>query len=154
MKKFAAAVAAALVLTLLWTPSAQAQQMTVGSWSGTWTPVGQLPAGQRHAPKDPQQISFAVRLAVNNPQGQVVIGNSQYAMEMLSVYDQDTDGQPEYFTFAWQPREDYWLSCTLTNRGDERFSGLCWDMNSSEGWMEMWRGGARAPTPGEGRPTG
>ena len=157
MKKFA--VAAALALFLLWTPDAQAQDATMAQWVGTWTPVGSLPAGQRHAPKDAQTIEFAVRLAANDAQGQVVIdrpaGTTQYKMENLTVYF-GASGQPpaEYFTFAWEPREDYWLSCTLSNRGGEpmRFSGLCWDETQREGWMEMWRGRGQAPTPQEGRP--
>lgn len=159
MKKYAAAAVAFLVLTLLWTPGAQAQDATVGQWMGTWTPVGKLPAGQRHAPKDAQQVSFAVRLAVNNPQGQVVMGNSQYKMENLNVYDVDQMGPVDHFSFSWQPREEYWVSCTLAAREGERattgirYSGLCWDENQTEGWMEMWSSpGQSVPTPQQGRP--
>ena len=153
MKKFA--VAAALALFLFWTPDAQAQDATMAQWVGTWTPVGSLPAGQRHAPKDADQIKFAVKLTTQNPSGQVVIdrpsGTTQYKMESLMVYNSDGQGEADYFTFAWEPREDYWLSCTLSNRGESRFSGLCWDETQREGWMQMWRGGGNVPQPAEGR---
>lgn len=159
MKKYTTAAVALLVLTLLWAPGARGQDATVGQWMGTWTPIGQLPAGQRHAPEEAQMVNYAVRLAVNNAQGQVVMGNTQYKMENLKVYDADRMGPVDHFSFAWEPRPGYWVSCTLAGReGDQattgiRYSGLCWDENRSEGWMEMWSSpGQSVPTPQQGRP--
>jgi hypothetical protein len=136
MKKFA--VAAALALMFVWTPEAQAQDMTVANYKGMWTPIGQLPAGVRHVTKNAQEVSVILQVQTNNPQGALVMGNSQYQWKNIA-----TTGAPpvDHFSFSMELRPDYWVSCTMARRESDgaRYSGLCWDEARTEGWLQMTR---------------
>ncbi len=151
MKKFA--VAAALALMFVWTPDAQAQDMTVASYTGSWTAIGQLPAGVRHVTKDAQQVSAVLQVEAKRNQGQLVVGNDQFPWENIT-----TVGTPpvDSFSFAMELRPDYWVSCTMAKREADgsRYSGLCWDEAQREGWLELNRraGGTQSPQSGQGRP--
>jgi hypothetical protein len=143
MKKFAVSLAT-VAFVFLGAADGQAQDKTVATWTGSWTPIGQLAAGQHHPAKDAMKVTFAVRLATNNPSGTILVPGpggqeTRHPMEMLKVYDSDDAPPVDYFTFAWEMRPDYWVSCTLANREPTRFSGLCWDNSQNEGWMEMVR---------------
>lgn len=151
MKKFV--VAAALALMFVWTPEAQAQDMTVASYRGMWTPIGQLPAGVRHVTKDAQEINVVLRVQTKNVQGSLVMGGQQIQWKNIV-----TAGEPpvDSFSFGMELRPDYWVSCTMAKRESDgsRYSGLCWDDAHREGWMEMHRraGATDQPMPGQGRP--
>ena len=151
MKKFV--VAAALALMFVWTPEAQAQDMTVASYRGMWTPIGQLPAGVRHVTKDAQEINVVLRVQTKNVQGSLVMGGQQIQWKNIV-----TAGEPpvDSFSFGMELRPDFWVSCTMAKRESDgsRYSGLCWDDAHSEGWMEMHRraGATDQPMPGQGRP--
>ncbi len=151
MKKFV--VAAALALMFVWTPEAQAQDMTVASYRGMWTPIGQLPAGVRHVTKDAQEINVVLQVQTKNVQGSLVMGGQQIQWKNIV-----TAGEPpvDNFSFGMELRPDYWVSCTMAKRESDgsRYSGLCWDDAHREGWMEMHRraGATDQPLPGQGRP--
>ena len=151
MKKFV--VAAALALMFVWTPEAQAQDMTVASYRGMWTPIGQLPAGVRHVTKDAQEINVVLRVQTKNVQGSLVMGGQQIQWKNIV-----TAGEPpvDSFSFGMELRPDFWVSCTMAKRESDgsRYSGLCWDDAHREGWMEMHRraGATDQPMPGQGRP--
>ena len=151
MKKFV--VAAAMALMFVWTPEAQAQDMTVANYQGMWTTVGQLPAGVRHVTKDAQEVAVILQVQTNNPQGQLLVGDQQYQWKNIV-----TAGSPpvDNFSFAMELRPDYWVSCTLAKREADgaRYSGLCWDEGHNEGWLQLKRraGATNQPEAAEGRP--
>ena len=150
MKKFAVA---ALALLFVWTPEAQAQDMTVANYRGMWTSIGELPAGVRHVTKDAQEVSVVFQVQTNNPQGMLVMGNNQYEWKNIV-----TTGTPpvDHFSFGMELRPDYWVSCTLAKREADgsRYSGLCWDETQTEGWLELKRraGATNEPEARQGRP--
>mgnify|MGYP003572733889 FL=1 len=146
-------VAAAFTLLFVWTPEAQAQDMTVATYQGMWTSVGQLPAGVRHVTKDAQEIAVVMQIATNNPQGQLVMGGNQYEWKnIVTVGDPPVD----HFSFGMELRPDYWVSCTLAKRESDgsRYSGLCWDEGHREGWLQLTRraGATNQPEAAQGRP--
>jgi hypothetical protein len=145
MKKFV--VAAALALMFVWTPQAQGQDMTVASYKGSWTPIGQLPAGVRHVTKDAQAVDIVLQIQTKKPQGQLVMGGQQIQWKNIV-----TAGEPpvDNFSFGMLLREDYWVSCTLAKRESDgsRYSGLCWDDAHREGWMELTRRAGATEAPG------
>ena len=134
MKKFV--VAAALTLLFVWTPDARAQDMTVASYEGSWTPIGQLPAGVRHVTEAAQDVDVVLQVQTSDPQGKLMLGGQDYEWKNIV-----TTGTPpvDNFSFAMELRDDYWVSCTLAKRADDgsRYSGLCWDEARREGWMEV-----------------
>jgi hypothetical protein len=133
MKKFV--VAAALALMFIWTPEAQAQDMTVANYQGTWTPIGQLPAGVRHVTKDAMDISVVLQIEAKRNQGQLVMGGQQYQWKnIVTVGDVPVDS----FSFGMELRPDYWVSCKAQR----------------EGWLQMSRraGPTQAPQAEQGRP--
>lgn len=151
MKKFA--VAAALALLFVWTPDAQAQDMTVASYVGSWTPIGQLPAGVRHVTKNSQKAEFVMQVQTNKPQGQMMLGGQAYPWKLLG----SQGGPPvDSFSFGMELQKDYWVSCTVAKREADgsRYSGLCWDEAQREGWINVQKraGEVAAPQPAEGRP--
>ena len=146
MKKFVVAVAA-LALMFVWTPEAQAQDMTVANYQGMWTPVGQLPADVRHVTKDAQEVSVVLQVEAKKNQGYLVMGGNQYQWKnIVTVGDPPVD----HFSFGMELRPDYWVSCTLAKREADgtRYSGLCWDEGHREGWMQLTRraGSTTAPS--------
>lgn len=146
MKKFVVAVAA-LALMFVWTPDAQAQDMTVANYVGSWTPVGQLPAGVRHVTKDAQEVTVVLAIQAKKNQGSLVMGGNQYEWKnLVTVGDVPVDS----FSFAMELRPDYWVSCTMAKREADgtRYSGLCWDEGHREGWLQIVRraGGTTAPS--------
>jgi len=151
MKKFV--VAAALALMFVWTPEAQAQDMTVANYQGMWTPIGQLPAGVRHVTKDAQEVSVVLQIEAKRNQGSLVMGGNQY--EWINIV---TNGPVpvDSFSFGMELRPDYWVSCTLAKREADgtRYSGLCWDEGRREGWLQLTRraGATQSPQPAQGRP--
>ncbi|MDP2469882.1 MAG: hypothetical protein Q8W45_09145 [Candidatus Palauibacterales bacterium] len=151
MKKYA--VAAALALMFVWTPKASAQDMTVATYKGMWTPIGQLPAGVRHVTKSAQEVSVVLQVQTKNPQGQLVLGGEQIQWKNIV-----TTGTPpvDNFSFGMELRPDYWVSCTLAKREADgsRYSGLCWDEAHREGWMQLTRraGATNEPESQQGRP--
>jgi len=151
MKKLV--VAAALALLFVWTPDAQAQDMTVANYMGMWTSVGQLPAGVRHVTKDAQEVSVILQIEAKRNRGQLVMGGNQYEWKNFT-----TVGTPpvDSFSFGMELRPDYWVSCTLAKREADgsRYSGLCWDEARREGWLQITRraGTTRSPQPSQGRP--
>jgi hypothetical protein len=151
MKKFV--VAAALALMFVWTPEAQAQDMTVANYRGMWTPVGQLPAGVRHVTKDAQEVSVVLQVEAKKNQGQLVMGGQQYEWKNITTVG---SVPVDSFSFGMELRPDYWVSCTLAKREADgtRYSGLCWDAGQREGWLQITRraGGTQSPQPAEGRP--
>jgi hypothetical protein len=151
MKKFA--VAAALAMMFVWTPEAQAQDMTVANYQGMWTSVGQLPAGVRHVTKDAQQVSVVLQLEAKKNQGQLVMGGQQYQWKNITTVG---SVPVDSFSFSMELRPDYWVSCTLAKREADgsRYSGLCWDEGQREGWLQMSRraGATTAPQAEQGRP--
>ncbi len=145
MKKFV--VAAALTLMFVWTPEAQAQDMTVATYTGMWQSVGQLPAGVRHVTKDAQDVTVVVQIQTKNVQGQLVMGGQQYEWKnVITVGEAPVD----HFSFGMELRPDYWVSCTLAKREADgsRYSGLCWDEGHREGWLEMTRRAGATEAPG------
>lgn len=151
MKKFA--VAAALALLFVWTPDAQAQDMTVASFQGSWTPIGQLPAGVRHVTKNAESAQFVMQVQTKKPQGQMMLGGQTYPWKILDV----AGGPPaDSFSFAMELQKDYWVSCTVAKREADgtRYSGLCWDDARREGWINVTKraGAVTSPMPAEGRP--
>jgi hypothetical protein len=136
MKTFV--VAAALALLFVWTPDAQAQDMTVASYRGSWTPIGQLPAGVRHVTKVAQEVDVVLQVQTNNPHGKLMMGSQDYEWKNIV-----TAGNPpvDSFSFGMELRDDYWVSCTLAKREADgsRYSGLCWDESQREGWLEVTR---------------
>jgi hypothetical protein len=136
MKKLV--VAAALALIFVGTPEAQAQDMTVANYQGMWTTIGQLPAGVRHVTKDAQEVTVVLQIQAKRNQGSLVMGADQYQWKNIT-----TVGEPpvDSFSFGMELRPDYWVSCTLAKREADgtRYSGLCWDENSREGWLELTR---------------
>ncbi len=151
MKKFV--VAAALALMFVWTPEAQAQDMTVATYKGSWMPIGQLPAGVRHVTKEAQDVNIVLQIQTKKPQGKLMMGGQEFEWKNIV-----TAGEPpvDNFSFGMELRPDYWVSCTLAKREADgsRYSGLCWDDARREGWMELTRraGATNEPTPGQGRP--
>ncbi len=151
MKKFV--VAAVLALMFVWTSDAQAQDMTVASYTGMWTPIGQLAPGVRHVTKDAMQVSAVLQVEAKKNQGQLVVGNEQFPWKNITT----VGAVPvESFSFAMELRPDYWVSCTLAKRDmdGERYSGLCWDEAQREGWLQLTRraGGTQSPQSEQGRP--
>lgn len=151
MKKFV--IAAALALMFVWTPEAQAQDMTVANYEGMWTTIGQLPAGVRHVTKDAQEVRVVLQVQTKKPQGQLVMGGNQYQWKNIV-----TVGEPpvDHFSFGMELRPDYWVSCTLAKREADgsRYSGLCWDEAGTEGWLQLKRraGATNEPAAAQGRP--
>jgi len=145
MKKFV--VAAALTLMFVWTPDAQAQDMTLATYQAKWISVGQLPAGVRHVTKDAQDVTVVLQVQTKKPQGQLVMGGQQYEWKNIV-----TTGTPpvDNFSFAMELRPDYWVSCTMAKREADgtRYSGLCWDEGQREGWMELTRRAGATDAPG------
>lgn len=145
MKKFV--VAAALALMFVWTPQAQGQDMTVASYAGSWTTIGQLPSGVRHVTKDAQEVNVVLQIQTKKPQGQLVMGSQQIQWKNIV-----TAGEPpvDSFSFGMELRPDYWVSCTLAKREADgsRYSGLCWDDTHREGWLELHRRAGATEAPG------
>ena len=145
MKKFV--VAAALALMFVWTPQAQGQDMTVASYAGSWTTIGQLPSGVRHVTKDAQEVNVVLQIQTKKPQGQLVMGGQQIQWKNIV-----TAGEPpvDSFSFGMELRPDYWVSCTLAKREADgsRYSGLCWDDTHREGWLELHRRAGATEAPG------
>ena len=98
MKKFVVAVAA-LALMFVWTPEAQAQDMTVANYQGMWTPVGQLAAGVRHVTKDAQEVSVVLAIQAKRNQGSLVMGGNQYEWKNLVTFG---DVPVDSFSFAME----------------------------------------------------
>jgi len=151
MKKFV--VAAALALMFVWTADARAQDMTVASYAGMWTPIGQLPAGVRHVTKDAMQVSAVLNVQAKKNQGQLVVGSESFQWKNITTVG---DVPVDSFSFAMELRPDYWVSCTMAKRDAEgqRYSGLCWDEGQREGWLQLTRraGGTQSPQADQGRP--
>ena len=145
MKKFV--LAAALTLMFVWTPEAQAQDMTVANYQGMWTTIGQLPAGVRHVTKDAQEVSVVLQVQAKKNQGSLVMGANQYEWKNITTVG---DVPVDSFSFAMELRPDYWVSCTLAKRDADgsRYSGLCWDEGQREGWLQITRraGGTTSPS--------
>jgi hypothetical protein len=115
MKKFV--VAAALALMFVWTPQAQGQDMTVASYAGSWTTIGQLPSGVRHVTKDAQEVNVVLQIQTKKPQGQLVMGSQQIQWKNIV-----TAGEPpvDNFSFGMELRPDYWVSCRLAGVASPR----------------------------------
>jgi hypothetical protein len=145
MKKFV--FAAALALMFVWTPEAQAQDMTVANYQGMWTPIGQLAPGVRHVTKDAQEVSVVLQIQAKRNQGSLVVGGNQFQWKNITTVG---DVPVDSFSFGMELRPDYWVSCTLAKRADDgtRYSGLCWDEGQREGWLQITRraGGTTAPS--------
>jgi hypothetical protein len=137
MKKYA--VVAALALMFVWSPDAQAQDMTGTQYKGSWTPIGQLPAGVRHVTKTAQSVDAVMQVQSGDPQGKLMMGGQEYEWKKVVT----TGMAPvDNFSFAMELQPDYWVSCTLAKREADgsRYSGLCWDGAQREGWMELKQG--------------
>lgn len=151
MKKFVVAVA--LALMFMWTPEAQAQDMTVANYRGMWTPIGQLPAGVRHVTKDAEEVGVVLQVTAKRNQGLLIKGDQQFEWKNITT----VGGVPvDSFSFGMELRPDFWVSCTLAKRvaDGSRYSGLCWDEGFREGWLELTRraGPTQSPQPAAGRP--
>ncbi len=144
------AVAAALVIG---TADANAQNTTVVQLNANYTPVGQLPGGQYM--KSPNAIpgTMVISLQARDPGGFILLNQGgeeiRYEFEFYSPEKYKGGTKAELISIYYKADKDAYVSCTLSRREANRFSGLCWNQSQQKGWLEVMGPGGRAITPGE-----
>ena len=132
------AAAAALFLTV---DGASAQDATIAQLEGSYTPVGRLPAGTYGVTNMAMPITFVVDLRSRNPSAQMLVqqGGSETRHDVKFVNTSSWTGQSQVdqFSFWFDQGNDVLVTCTVSRREANRFSGLCMDGGKREGWVEV-----------------
>jgi hypothetical protein len=132
------AAAGALVLTA---DAASAQSATIAQLQASYTPVGRLPAGTYGVTNMAMPATFVVDLRARNPSAQMLVqqGGAETKHDVKFVNTSSWTGKDkvDQFSFWFDQGNDVLVTCTVTRREANRFSGLCMDAGKREGWVEI-----------------
>jgi hypothetical protein len=129
-----------------------AQSATIAQLSGSYTPVGRLPAGTYGVTANAMPVTFVVDLRARNPSAQLLVqqGGEETKHDVKFVNTSSWTGQErvDQFSFWFDQGNDVLVTCTVARREAHRFSGLCKDAAEREGWVEIMGRAGEAVGPG------
>lgn len=117
-------LAVAAIATVFATAPAVAQELAVGTWTGTVAPPDELPIDVQY------EVSYddegALRIAILPPEGIGAPPRLEFRDVML---------EEETLTFSWTPGTE--LTCQLLRLDDGSFEGECTDTDGVPGQLTM-----------------
>jgi hypothetical protein len=141
MRRTVLMLAAAAGALLLSADGASAQSATIAQLSGSYTPVGRLPAGTYGVTANAMPVTFVVDLRARNPSAQLLVqqGGTETNHDVKFVNTSSWTGKDrvDQFSFWFDQGNDVLVTCTVARRESHRFSGLCRDAQNREGWVEI-----------------
>lgn len=153
MRRILLTVGAVAVAISLGVAEASAQNTTVVQLNANYTPIGQLPGGQYM--KSPNAIpgTMVISLRARDPGGFILLNRNgteeRYEFEFYNPQGYKGGTAYDLISLYYRANNDSYVSCTLSRREANRFSGLCWNEFEQKGWMEVMAPGGRPITPGE-----
>lgn len=141
MRRSVLMLAAAAAALFIAAPDVSAQNATIAQLKGSYTPVGQLPAGTYGVTAAAMPVSFVVDLRAKSPSGYILSTHSgaetRHDFEFYNPSSYTGTRAVDVMSLWFDEGDDHPVACTLARREANRFSGLCKDQAGREGWMEV-----------------
>lgn len=153
MRRSLLTVGAVAIALSLGISDARAQNTTIVQLNANYTPIGQLPDGKYM--KSPNAIpgTMVISLQARDPGGFILLNRNgtedRYEFEFYNPEGYKGGSSYDLISIYYRGDNDSYVSCTLSRREANRFSGVCWNEFQQKGWMEVMGPGGRPITPGE-----